>query len=214
MGRNRTNVDEPVVENIESPAEEPANVVIETEDVTTGGEVSVDAVIKNLVAKGCKKYKARIKNVTVTKKINSLNQDYAMISFTLDRKVPRFIENEDGDYEEKMSNIIFTTHIGVNAVLKEKTEMGVFAATLIKEAVELPTEEKLKRIVLLLGGANVEFLQELVPAETEYINPFSQQEDPEATVFDHDQYISHITNIQFGPTGKQALLIAVQAVML
>lgn len=187
-------------------------VVEETNE--SGVQLSSTAIIKNLIANGAKKYTAKIRNVTVTKKVNVNNEDYGMISFTLDRKVPRFIENDEGVYEEKMSNIIFTTHIGVNASLKERSDTGIYVATLIKEAIESPNEDKLKRIVLLLGGAKVEFIQQLVPADTEYINPFTQVEDPEANIFEHDTYVTHITNIELGVMGQNALMISMQSVMV
>lgn len=217
-------IEEAEVELAEAAAENAENA--EIEEVAEGIDVenanaetaesvdlNVDAIIKRLQLDGAKKFKARVTNVNVTKKINVLNSEYAMISFTLDKKVPRFMENDEGIVEKKMSNIIFTTNISVNAVLKQKTEMGIMIAAYIKEAVESPKPELLKRVILLLGGAQIEFLQEFVPAGTEYVNPFSQQENPEPDFIENDTIINHISNIQLGVMGRQALMTGIEALM-
>lgn len=92
--------------------------------------------------------------------------------------------------------------------------MGSFIASFINDTVEFSPEFALKRIMLLLGDAEIEFIQELVPECSEYFNPFYEHNDEEdGSYYDHDTYINHLTNIKFGLIGRKAINFAFENVL-
>lgn len=192
------NAEEPIV--TPNPAEVVAaevdaeTTVDENEEETNNGvELNRQAIIKGLLAdKKAKQYRAKIRNVHVT-----IKDTYTMVSMTLDKKIPAYIADEDDPdtYVEGMSAIIFTGSIAVAAAFKENQDTAFLGNTV---------NDNPKSLEALLPGGEITFLSQHVEADTDYVNPFTTQEDPEPTTFDHAVYLTHPIKITLGSTGTKA----------
>lgn len=182
--------EEPIVTN-ETMTQEPE--VTESEENDGGVELNRRVIIKALLAdKKAKQYRAKIRNAHVT-----IKDTYTMVSMTLDKKIPAYIASEDDpdDYEEGMSAVIFTSSIAVAACLKETEDTAFLGNTV---------NENPKSLEALLPGSEITFLSQHVEADTDYVNPFTTQEDAEPTTFDHAVYLTHPVKIVLGQTGQKA----------
>lgn len=164
------------------------------EEQTNGGvELNRQAIVKGLLAdKKAKQYRAKIRNAHVT-----IKDTYTMVSMTLDKKIPAYIADEDDPdtYVEGTSAIIFTSSIAVAAALKENQDTAFLGNTV---------NDNPKSLEALLPGGEITFLSQHVKADTDYVNPFTTQEDPEPTTFDHAVYLTHPIKIVLGSTGTKA----------
>ena len=147
-------------------------------------------VIAALLTNGSEKINnLKIKNVTVTPLDN-----YVRVSFTIDKKVKRFIDDGNGNFVEGESNIIITSLYAVAATLRENDNLS-FA---VNHILENP-----KSLEVLLSRGVIDVILEPVSAGQEYKNPWS--DNPEPVVFEHDTIIAHVVNIVPGPMADAAI---------
>lgn len=151
--------------------------------------VSYQNIIKKLIASGCKRLNSvRIKNVNFTEKDN-----YTMISFTLSSAIRGFVSKDGGiTYEEGQTNIMFTSLYAIVGALKEDEELGWMANALL---------ENPQALNLIFNGATVDILQQEVSAGEEFKNPFSNRDDVDPQVYDHNLIINHVLGFKLGKVG-------------
>lgn len=122
----------------------------------------------------------KVKNVTVTR-----CENYVRLGITLDKPVKGMITKDNGvTYEEGETNVIFVSLYSITSLLKDDDD-AAFAAN---HLVEHPDA-----MSIVLSRASLNIIQETVEAGTEYKNPWST--NAEATVFDHNTIITHVTDV-------------------
>ena len=147
-------------------------------------------IINELLKNGSKEVKnLKVKNVTVT-----VLENYTRLGLTLDKPVEGYVAQEDGTYEKGETNVIFVSAFAIASVLKDNDDTA-FAANHLVEHPEAMN--------VLLSRATIDIIQEPVVAGTEYRNPWSTNSD--ATVFDHDTIINHLTGIKLSEFGMKKL---------
>ena len=147
-------------------------------------------VIKSLIAKGAELVKGvKVRNVTVTPQEN-----YVRLAITLDKEVKGMVQDEDGNWGEGKTKVIFVSAYGLGAILKDNDE-AAFAVNYLNE--------NPNAFMVLLSRATLNVIIEPVVSGEEYRNPWS--DSAEARVFDHDTFIYHVTDIALGDFGRRAL---------
>ena len=155
--------------------------------------MEVKEVVRALLASGAKKVsELKVTNVTV-KALDT----YVRVALTLDRKVEGYVLNEaDGTYSAGEVKVVFVSLYSLLSMLKQD-ENTAFAANHVANHPET--------IGLILSGARIDLIQQPVVAGEEYKNPWSDREDVEATVFEHDTILNHVVSIEVSKFGEKAL---------
>lgn len=152
---------------------------------------TIKEVVATLIKNGAKEEKnVTIKNVTVT-----VMDAYTRLGLTLDKEVKSYRQNEDGEYEEGTTRVIFVSAYSIGALLKEDDDAAFAANHLMKHPDALG---------MIMSRAKIDVVQEHVEADSEYKNPFAS-EDSDAVVFDHDTIINHVVSISLSDFGKKRL---------
>nr|DAH00227.1 MAG TPA: hypothetical protein [Crassvirales sp.] len=138
-------------------------------------------IIAELLKNGGKSVKdLKVKNVTVTR-----CENYVRLGITLDKPVAGMVTKDNGvTYEKGETNVIFVSLYSITSLLKDDDD-AAFAAN---HLVEHPDS-----MSIILSRATLNIIQETVEAGTEYKNPWSN--NAEATVFDHETIITHVTDV-------------------
>lgn len=155
--------------------------------------MEVKDVVRNLLASGAKKIDdLKVTNVTV-KALNT----YVRVALTLDKKVEGYVLNEtDGTYSAGEVKVVFVSLYSLLSMLKQSDDTA-FAANHVANHPET--------IALILSGARIDVIQQPVAAGEEYRNPWSDRDDVEATVFEHDTIINHVVSVEVSKFGEKAL---------
>ena len=155
--------------------------------------MEVKEVVKTLLASGAKKVTdVKVTNVTV-KALDT----YVRVALTLDKKVEGYVLNEtDGTYSTGEVKVIFVSLYSLLSMLKQDEDTA-FAANHVANHPET--------IALILSGARIDIIQQPVVAGEEYRNPWSDRDDVEATVFEHDTILNHVVSIEVSKFGEKAL---------
>ena len=147
-------------------------------------------IINGLLNNGAKSVNGlKVKNVTVT----SL-ENYIRLGLTLDKPVEGYVAKEDGTFEKGETSVIFVSAFAIASVLKDSDD-AAFAANHLVEHPEAMN--------VILSRATIDIIQEPVASGQEYRNPWSTNGD--ATVFDHDTIINHLTGIKLSEFGMKKL---------
>ena len=155
--------------------------------------MEVKNVVRNLLESGAKKVSdIKVSNVTV-KALDT----YVRVALTLDKKVEGYVLNEaDGTYSAGEVKVIFVSLYSLLSMLKQSEE-AAFAANHVANHPE--------SIGLILSGARIDLIQQPVVAGEEYKNPWSDNVNAEATLFEHDTIINHVVSIEVSKFGEKAL---------
>lgn len=155
--------------------------------------MEVKEVVRALLASGAKKVTdVKVTNVTV-KALDT----YVRVALTLDKKVEGYVLNEaDGTYSTGEVKVIFVSLYSLLSMLKQDEDTA-FAANHVANHPET--------IALILSGARIDIIQQPVVAGEEYRNPWSDRDDVEATVFEHDTILNHVVSIEVSKFGEKAL---------
>lgn len=138
-------------------------------------------VIANLIKNGAEPIKGlNVKNVTITP-----CENYVRLGITLSSPVKGMVSEDGVNYEEGTTNIIFVSLYSITSLLKDNDE----AAFAVNHFLKHP-----ESMSVVLSRATIDILQEPVVSGQEYKNPWSDSAD--ATVFDHDTIINHVTDIK------------------
>lgn len=147
-------------------------------------------VISELLKKGGTFVKdVKVKNVTVTP-----CENYIRVGLTLDKPVKGMVTEDGVTYTKGETNVIFVSLFAITALLKDD-DNAAFAANHISANPE--------SLCVILSRASINLIQEDVAAQEEYRNPWST--NAEATVFDHDMVINHVTDIKLSEFGIRKL---------
>ena len=161
---------EEVVDNTDFPVEEQSN------------ERTFKDICNEIVANGGTRIRGiKVRSCKITKQDN-----YTMVSLTLERKVRGYRANEDtGIFEESDTNVIFSSSYSLASVLKNNEDLAFCANTLV---------ENPGAFEVVLSGATIDIIQQPVSADELYKNPFSTS-DSEGVNLGHDTIINHVINI-------------------
>lgn len=152
--------------------------------------MNIIEIIAQLIKKGAKEVKnVTIKNVTVT----PMNE-YVRLGLTLDKEVDGYKVEDDGTYTPSKVKVIFVSAFTIAALLKEDDNAAFAANHLLKHP---------DALAMIMSRAQINILQQPVKADEEYKNPFNDNAD--ATAFDHDVIINHITDIKLSDFGIKRL---------
>ena len=152
--------------------------------------MNIIEIIAQLIKKGAKEVKnVTIKNVNVT----PMNE-YVRLGLTLDKEVDGYKVEEDGTYTPSKVKVIFVSAFTIAALLKEDDNAAFAANHLLKHP---------DALAMIMSRAQINILQQPVKAGEEYKNPFNDNAD--ATAFDHDVIINHITEIKLSDFGMKRL---------
>ena len=147
-------------------------------------------IINGLLNNGAKSVNGlKVKNVTVT-----ILENYTRLGLTLDKPVEGYVAKEDGTFEKGETSVIFVSAFAIASVLKDSDD-AAFAANHLVEHPEAMN--------VILSRATIDIIQEPVASGQEYRNPWSTNGD--ATVFDHDTIINHLTGIKLSEFGMKKL---------
>lgn len=171
----------PVEEVVEQTVEQTVDNAVETTSEEQS-ERSFKDICNEIVANGGTRIKGiKVRSCKVTEQDN-----YTMISLTLDRKVKGYRANEDtGIFEEGMTNVIFSSSYSLASVIKNDAEIAFCANSLV---------ENPRGFEVVMSGATIDIIQQPVSEDELYKNPFSTS-SAEGVALGHDTIINHVVNI-------------------
>lgn len=148
-------------------------------------------IVAQLLKEGAKQIKdVTIKNVTVTPM-----EEYVRLGLTLDKEIDGYRADDNGEYKEAKTNVIFVSAFTIAALLKDDDNAAFAANHLLKHPDALG---------MILSRAKITIVQEQVVKGQEYKNPFAS-EDADTTMFDHDTIINHVITLTLGEFGLKRL---------
>lgn len=151
--------------------------------------------VKEVVAEMMKNGAKEIKNVTIKNVTVTVLDSYTRLGLTLDKEVPGFRQNEEGEYVEGTTRVVFASAYSIGALLKDNDDAAFAANHLMKHPDALG---------MIMSRAKIDIVQQRVNAGEEYRNPFASEET-EAVVFDHDTIVNHIVSLDLSDFGKSRL---------
>lgn len=161
----------------------------EVETTNLSGKTTKDVIAK-LIEGGAK----RINNLVVKNVNTTDNATYTMVSFTINSKIPGFVNNGEGEYVEGMTNVIYSSLYAIVGTLKENPDLAWLANPILKNPKALP---------LILSGAKLSVVQHRIKAGDAYTNPFSSREDLIPNTYDHDVIINYVVGVELSPVGNR-----------
>ena len=180
-----------MAKDIEIQVEEQVDNTVEQQVEEQVTERTFKDICNEIVANGGK----RIKGIKVRSCKITEQENYTMVSLTLERKVKGYRANEDtGIFEEGDTNVIFSSSYSLASVLKNNEDLAFCANTLV---------ENPNAFEVVLSGATIDIIQQPVAADELYKNPFSTS-DSEGVSLGHDTIINHIINIV---PGRRAMAV-------
>lgn len=147
-------------------------------------------IINEMLKNGAK----QIANITVKNVTVKQMDAYTRLGLSLDTEVDGYRADENGEYQEAKTNIIFVSSFAIASVLKDD-ENAAFAAN---HLVNNPDA-----LGIILSRAKITIVQQTVGADEEYVNPFASS--GEATVFGHPVIINHVVDIKLSDFGLKKL---------
>lgn len=175
-----------VVETTDKVVEE----TLDTQETENGQEKSYKQIIKDLIKNGWStKKNLRIRNIVITPK-----EGYHMLTFVVEPPVPGFVNDGDGNYTEGVTNNIYSSTFAVSGVLKETEDLGWLAQNIIA---------KPKLANHIFTGGQVDVIFKKVLEGEEFVNPFSNNAEPQE--MEHDTYIYYITNLRQSKNGDMVI---------
>ncbi len=127
-----------------------------------------------------------IKSTALTQRSNG----DTVIRVVLNKDVPAYVRNEDGDYVPSKSNIIYVAPFVFAKALEECEDAAFLSDYIIKN----PTI-----VNAVISYAKCDVIGQPVKAGDDYINPFSNKEV--ATTIENDNIYHHVVNIQLSRMG-------------
>lgn len=174
MAEKNAKVEEPIIEGAQQVEEQ-------VEEQAT--ERTFKDICNEIVAEGG----TRIKGIKVRSCKITEQDNYTMVSLTLERKVRGYRADETtGIFEEGDTNVIFTSSYSLASVLKNNEDLAFCANSLV---------ENPRGFEVVLSGATIDIIQQPVAADELYKNPFSSS-NAEGVALGHDTIINHIVDIK------------------
>lgn len=138
-----------------------------------------------------------IKNLTVTGVNVTVESNYSRVGLTLNRPVKGFISTDNGlTYNETTTNLIFTSNYALSGMIKQNEDYSWLNDVFVNNP-------ELSKVILT--GAKIDIVQQKIEANTEYINPFSNNKNANPVSYTHDIIINYIIGIKFSRTGEKVI---------
>lgn len=147
-------------------------------------------IINEMLKNGAK----QIANITVKNVTVKQMDAYTRLGLSLDTEVDGYRADENGEYQEAKTNIIFVSTFAIASVLKDDDNAAFAANHLVNNPDALG---------IILSRAKITIVQQTVGADEEYVNPFASS--GEATVFGHPVIINHVVDIKLSDFGLKKL---------
>ena len=182
----QTKFENAVVEQ-EVPQATVQNEVLESNN----GERTMKDIIKELMAKGCK----RVNDVTVKNVVVEEFDNYVRATIVTREALDAFVSDDNGTtYHKGKSNNLFSSTFAIAGAMKEDEELSWMANSIVEHPNVLN---------LILNGSKIDVIIEEVPKGVEYINPFTTKVNPESTTFDNDTIVKYVVGIKLGKSGQR-----------
>lgn len=182
----QTKFENAVVEQ-EVPQATVQNEVLET----SNSERTMKDIIKELMAKGCK----RVNDITVKNVVVEEFDNYTRATLVTREALDAYVSDDNGaTYYKGKSNNLFSSTFAIAGAMKEDEELSWMANSIIEHPNVLN---------LILNGSKIDVIIEEVPKGVEYINPFTTKTNPEPTTFDNDTIIKYVVGIKLGKSGQK-----------
>lgn len=132
-----------------------------------------------------------VKNINITDK-----GSWDMVSLTLNNAVTAMVRKDDAsdEFVKGTSRVVFVSRYSIAAMLTENEDTAVARPYIL---------ESNKLLKLLLSYCTVDVVAEHIAKDTEYSNPFSDNDD--TTPIEHETYFHHLFNLKLGKKGLKAL---------
>lgn len=147
-------------------------------------------IINEMLKNGAK----QIANITVKNVTIKQMDAYTRLGLSLDTEVDGYRTDENGEYQEAKTNIIFVSTFAIASTLKNDDNAAFAANHLVSHPDALG---------IILSRAKITIVQQTVGADEEYVNPFASS--TEATVFGHPVIINHVVDIKLSDFGLKKL---------
>lgn len=161
------------------------NVIILNNEIAinSSNEEIANAMLKK---EGVKLLKGNIKKIVVDEPtLSKKGYEYRKITITLTKAIPCYLADEQGNYTLQESAIIYSSVDVLSAVMREdKTLSGI-----VNSIAKSPSV-----VELLLDNADVDIIQQDVPAGVKFVNPFSNIRD--ISEYSHNIMSNSITKIK------------------
>lgn len=171
----------------------------ETENTPVSKFKTTKQVCNELLATGAKK----IANIRVRSSIVTNQDNYDMVSLSLETAVPGYVADGEGVYHRGETRTVFASTYALSAILKESDDTAWAANQLTKNP---------KAFEVILAGSKIDIIQEDVTADVLYKNPFSQS-TAEGSSLGHDTIISHVVKIELCANAKKMLNMMAMSMM-
>lgn len=178
-------------ENAVVEQEVPQATVQNEVNETSNGEKTIKDIIKELMAKGCK----RVNDVTVKNVVVEEFDNYVRATLVTREALDAYVSDDNGTtYYKGKSNNLFSSTFAIAGTMKEDEELSWMANSIIEHPNVLN---------LILNGSKIDVIIEEVPKGVEYINPFTTKTNPEPTTFDNDTIVKYVVGIKLGKSGQK-----------
>lgn len=158
---------------------------------TSNGERTMKDIVKELMAKGCK----RVNDVTVKNVVVEEFDNYTRATLVTREALDAYVSDDNGaTYHKGKSNNLFSSTFAIAGAMKEDEELSWMANSIIEHPNVLN---------LILNGSKIDIIIEEVQKGVEYINPFTTKANPESTTFDNDTIVKYVVGIKLGKSGQK-----------
>ena len=144
-------------------------------------------VIAKLVKNGATKTTGLVVKSITTKQHDS----WTRVVLKVNKDVKQNVIVDD-NYEIGTGRTIFVSSFALGALLGDMPECAMFKSKIVANPEIMET---------LLSYAKIDIIQEVVEGGTEYVNPFSEKEEPR--VLDNTTVISHVIKVELGDEGQE-----------
>lgn len=152
--------------------------------------------VKKVVAQLLKEGATKVENLVVKNvKVRDFDS-YTRVSLTLNKAVKQMVATESGDYVEGEHNVVFASSYSLSALLGEQEETAFCKNLLLQRP---------KLLEMVLSYSTIDIVLQPVTEGEEYTNPFSNKENAEGHVIEHDSIYTHIVGLSLGKKGQQLL---------
>lgn len=157
---------------------------------------TIDEIVNNLKKEGASFHKKLgVESIGFGTTTTTENGVYTPIYIGISRTVPSFVaDKETGEYKLGETDVIFTSDIALNAILKRDPTTRVLVK-LLKANVEIYED--------LLLDAKIDAIGESVEENQEYVNPFSTL--GEVHIVKNTSIYYNVVKIHLGPNGLALL---------
>lgn len=129
----------------------------------------------------------------VVKSVNTKQHDsWTRVVLKVNKDVKQNVLGDDEAYEIGTGRTVFVSAFAIGAILGDMPECALFKQKIVANPDIMET---------LLSFAKIDILQEVVEAGSEYVNPFSEKEEPR--VFANTTVVSHVIKVELGDEGQE-----------